>query len=87
MSESLNSTSHSEKEERKREIMQGSVLWFAEKKGYGFIKSTDHEKDIFFHVSGVTPRVKLTEGNAVSFDLVEGKKGTQAINVKRTRTP
>lgn len=65
--------------------MQGSVVWFNEKKGFGFIKPSEGEKDIFVHISGVTPRLKLSDGQSVQFDLIEGKKGVQAINVKKDK--
>ena len=64
--------------------MQGKVVWFNEKKGFGFIKPSEGEKDIFVHITGITPRVRLSDGNSVNFDVVEGEKGRQAVNVKKT---
>lgn len=63
--------------------MQGKIIWFNERKGFGFI-ATEGRKDVFVHVSGLTPRTKLEKDDAVSFDLVNGKKGEQAVNVKKT---
>ena len=63
--------------------MQGTIVWFNQKKGFGFIKPSEGEKDIFVHISGVIPRTKLSDGQLVNFDLVKGKKGNQATNVKK----
>ena len=62
--------------------MKGTVKWFDVKKGYGFI--TDEEgKDIFVHYSGIACEgfKTLEEGKAVEFDLADGAKGKQAVNV------
>ena len=66
--------------------MQGNVVWFNEKKGYGFIRPSEGQKDVFVHISGIKKddRTKLSDGQLVNFDLVEGEKGKQAINVKKT---
>ena len=63
--------------------MQGAIVWFNDKKGFGFITPVGGEKDIFVHVTGLTPRAKLSDGQPVTFDLIEGPKGKQAINVKK----
>lgn len=62
--------------------MKGTVKWFDSKKGYGFI-SDDAGKDIFVHYSGIAGDgfKTLDEGQAVTFDLVDGKRGKQAENV------
>ena len=59
----------------------GTVKFFNESKGYGFIKSDDNNTEYFVHVSGLVDEIR--EGDAVSFDLQEGRKGLNAVNVKR----
>ncbi|WP_300108506.1 cold-shock protein [uncultured Alistipes sp.] len=63
--------------------MTGRVKWFDNKKGYGFITSEDG-KDIFVHYTGIISNSfkTLNEGEKVSFELENGAKGEQAINVK-----
>jgi len=58
---------------------QGTVKFFNESKGYGFIVNNDTNKDIFVHVSGISQEIK--EGDVVSYEEKEGKKGLNAINV------
>lgn len=58
----------------------GKVKFFNETKGYGFITPDDGGKDAFVHQSALT--VELNEGDSVSFDLEEGQKGLNAVNVK-----
>ena len=62
--------------------MKGTVKWFNNQKGYGFISSENGE-DVFVHFSGIvsTGFKTLEEGATVSFDVTEGEKGQQAINV------
>lgn len=62
--------------------MQGKVKWFNAEKGYGFIEREDGG-DVFVHFSAIqTDGFKtLEEGQAVSFDIVEGNRGPQAANV------
>lgn len=62
--------------------MQGNVKWFNNEKGYGFIDCPDKE-DIFVHYSAIKQDgyKTLSEGQKGSFDLIETKKGLQAINV------
>ena len=62
--------------------MKGTVKWFNNQKGYGFI--TDEEgRDIFVHFSGLVMEgyKSIPEGSAVEFDVTDGEKGLQAINV------
>lgn len=63
---------------------KGSVKWFNNQKGFGFI-CDENGKDIFVHYSGVNMEgfKSLNEGDAVEFDIVEGEKGPQAINVTK----
>ncbi len=62
--------------------MTGTVKWFNNQKGYGFI-TTEEGNDVFVHFSGITGSgFKSLEENAkVEFDVVDGEKGAQAINV------
>ena len=59
---------------------QGTVKFFNTEKGFGFIKHDDSNKETFVHVSGLINDIK--EGDRVEFDLQEGKKGMNAVNVK-----
>ncbi|MBQ7221523.1 MAG: cold-shock protein [Synergistaceae bacterium] len=63
-------------------MAQGSVKWFNESKGYGFI-TADEGKDVFVHFSAIQGEgfKTLNEGQKVSFDVVNGEKGPQAANV------
>jgi len=64
-------------------MSEGKVKWFNESKGFGFIEKSDGG-DIFVHFSAIQNDgfKTLTEGQAVSFDVVQGKKGPAAENVK-----
>ncbi len=61
---------------------EGTVKWFNEAKGYGFI-TTEENGDIFVHYSSIQGNgyKTLSEGQRVSFDIEEGPKGLKAINV------
>ncbi|AMO85078.1 CspA family cold shock protein [Solibacillus kalamii] len=61
---------------------QGTVKWFDNEKGYGFIESADGE-DVFVHFTGIQEEGfrSLDEGQVVEFDLVDGIRGPQAANV------
>ena len=64
--------------------MKGSVLWFNEDKGYGFIKPESGSKDIFVHHSGISKNEKskkLKKDQIVDFEIAENDKGRIAINV------
>jgi cold shock protein len=58
----------------------GTVKFFNESKGFGFIKDANSPKEYFVHSSGLKEKIK--EGDEVTFDLQEGKKGLNAVNVK-----
>ena len=63
--------------------MQGIVKWFNEEKGFGFITPDGGGKDVFVHHTGIQMEGfrKLEEGQKVSYDIGEGKKGPCAVNV------
>jgi len=65
-------------------MAQGTVKWFNESKGYGFITPEDGP-DVFAHYSAIEEQgfKTLAEGNSVSFDIVEGDKGPKASNIVR----
>ncbi len=64
-------------------MANGTVKWFNEKKGYGFIEQEDGP-DVFVHHSGIDAQGfrTLNEGDNVTFDVEEGQKGLSAVNVK-----
>ena len=63
--------------------MQGTVKWFSDQKGYGFITPEDGSKDVFVHHSSIQGEgfKSLREGESVQFEVTEGQKGPQATNV------
>lgn len=61
-------------------MKKGTVKFFNESKGYGFIKDADTEQDYFVHVSGLIDKIK--KDDEVVFELEEGKKGLNAVKVK-----
>ncbi len=64
--------------------VEGTIKWFNEKKGYGFIQQ-DNGQDIFVHYTSITGDgfKTLAEGQRVKFDIEEGAKGPKAINVEK----
>lgn len=60
--------------------MKGTVKFYNDEKGYGFIKD-ESGKEIFVHASGLIDNI--TENDRVTFDIAEGKKGPNAVNVQQ----
>lgn len=63
----------------KNKMNKGTVKFFNDTKGFGFISEEGTNKDYFVHVSGLNDEIR--EGDEVEFDLEEGKKGLNAVNV------
>lgn len=61
-------------------MQEGTVKFFNETKGFGFITPNDGGREIFVHSSGLKDRIR--ENDDVSFDVAEGQKGLNAVNVK-----
>ena len=63
--------------------MRGTVKWFSDEKGFGFI-SQEGGEDLFVHYTAITGDGyrSLSEGQAVEFDVTQGPKGSQATNVR-----
>ncbi|MDR2928034.1 MAG: cold shock domain-containing protein [Cytophagaceae bacterium] len=59
---------------------KGTVKFFNETKGFGFIKDMDSGEEYFVHVSGLVDKIR--ENDEVTFELKEGRKGVNAVNVK-----
>jgi CspA family cold shock protein len=72
------------KEELRGMSAEGTIKWFNEKKGYGFIQQDDGP-DIFVHYSSIAGEgfKTLAEGQRVKFDIEEGAKGPKAVNVEK----
>lgn len=64
-------------------MANGTVKWFNEKKGFGFIEQEDGGPDVFVHHSGINASgfKTLKEGDPVTFDIEPGQKGPRAVNV------
>jgi CspA family cold shock protein len=71
-------------ERKHRIVSKGTVKWFNDAKGFGFI-SQENGEDVFVHFSAIQAEGfrSLAEGDQVEFDLVQGPKGFQAANVRR----
>ena len=62
---------------------KGTVKWFNAQKGYGFITNESTGEDVFVHFSGIAGEgyKSLEEGQNVTFDITEGNRGLQAVNI------
>ncbi len=64
---------------------EGTVKWFSNEKGYGFISPDDGSEDVFVHHTGIAGDgfKSLEEGDKVTYEVTQGRKGLQAENVTR----
>jgi len=67
-----------------KKLAQGTVKWFSDEKGYGFITPEDGSKDLFVHHSNILGEgfKSLSEGQRVSFEAAQGRKGPEATSVR-----
>lgn len=73
-----------EKEETVSMAVEGTIKWFNEKKGYGFIQQ-DNGDDVFVHYSSIVADgfKTLAEGQKVQFEIEQGERGLKAVNVSK----
>ena len=71
------------RERRAPDMAQGTVKWFSDDKGYGFITPEEGGEDVFVHHTGIAGNgfKSLDEGAKVSYEATQGRKGLQAVNV------
>ena len=62
-------------------MLTGTVKFFNETKGYGFIKENESNKEVFVHATGLIDKVR--ENDTVTYEVKEGKRGLNAVNVKK----
>src|SRR6185295_3916990 len=77
---------HQKRRTRESNMATGTVKWFNDAKGYGFITPDDGSEDLFAHFSAINMSgfKTLKEGQKVSFDVVQGPKGKQASNIQKS---
>ena len=68
-------------------MIRGTVKWFSDTKGYGFVTPDDGSKDVFVHHSSISGEgfKSLSENDVVEFDIEEGTKGPRAVNVVKVQ--